>query len=980
MANRTIQNSFTGGIISPALIGRADDVGYKTGAFNIENFYVLPQGSLRSRSGFEYVMSLKGMEGVVRLIPFRYASDQTLVLVLSAFKMNILTEGLVQMNEDGTPYEIWTPFSAEVLKELNYSQNADILTFTSPDQPPYEIRRYGGTDWRLLPVDIAPKLSAPTNVSTKAIYAPYLTDAENKDKNKLKPKYVVTALNEDGYESLPSSPVEGAGNYYIDGCSIEVSWGAVEAATRYNVYREVAGVYGYIGHTEELSLKDVGNNPDMNTTPPKYAQPFGTEGGNIKEIKVTDGGTGYTYFKYPNGTFNVNKNWPIDKAITFKWDVTSPYVSASDSDAQNRALNIISNGCSDTPIVFYIYIYTIDKENPKYKIKLDKNIKSSTEKTNLGADLGVNQYKFHHVKEVTIASPFDFSDFRLKFSQLSFRIFWERQGSWYHRHIDDAQEWGPYPTQRFEGYFSYPQFKYSLITPSGNELYNKLFSDTGSGITWDEYLSLYADAQKDIISSIPLEITDSSNGTGRGATAFATAKDGIIDAVTITSAGTAYSSPQIKIADALESYTGQGALFNAVVNPIQNNSEYPSAVTQFDQRRIFAGSYQNPLRIWLTNAGVQDQMIYHIPTMSDDRIQVTAVTSDADRIKHAVALESLILLTGSSELRVYTQNSDSLSPSSIAVRAQSYIGANSTQPVIVNNQVLYVSSRGGHIYSMGYLSTAGGYITSDISIRAPHLFDGFDIKDLALCKAPVQTLFATSTNGRLLACTYYAEQNVVAWFEITSKDALFESCCCVAEGVEDRLYVVANRNGVRSVERLGVVKIPLNSDDYTYLDSYSEGKFKTPSQVVTGLDRFNGQIVGVFADGKQLKNQVVNNGQITLEEKVNHVLVGYPISCRLVTLPLTYQAEAYMQGRVKNISELYIRCSNEGVLKGNNYGQDNMYRCSTVTSGNSDVRQVLCDGVWDYNGQLELIHDDAYPLEINAIIANTTFSQEGAKA
>lgn len=963
MGNRVIQNSFTGGVISPSLIGRTDDVGYKAGAYKIENFQILPQGSMRSRNGLEFVYALS-MTGNVRLIPFRYASDQTLVLVFSDYKMNILTEGQVLLaDSEDTPYTLNTPFEAESLFQMDYSQNADILTFTSPLHPPYEIRRYGATDWRLLAVDVSPKLAPPTAVYTKAIYAPYLTDAESKDKNKLEVYYVVTALNEDGYESLPTAKVKATGNYYIDGCSIQVSWEPVDGASRYNVYREVAGVFGYIGYTESLSLNDVGNNPDMNTTPPKYTNPFGVEDGSITSITVTDGGSGYTYFKYPDNTFNVNEKWYFDQKMKFVWDLKSNAVNASDSSSQQKELDRLETGTSPNPIKFYIYIYTEeDATEPTFKYLLKTSTTTSVTKESTGS----NEYKYVWHREVTFDSPFSFLEFKRKFSYLSFRIYWERSGQWCHKQgpLNFVCTWRDYP------------FDYTLSIPSTDANYAKLFSSTGVGISWYEFLALYKEAQTDTVSVIPLTITDAEGGLGSGATAFATARDGVIESVTITSSGLNYSSPKVTIAPASDEYSGVGALFNATASPISQNSNYPSAVTQFDQRRIFAGSIENPLRIWLTNAGVQDQMFYHVPVLADDRIQVTAVTADADRIKHAVALESLILLTGSSELRVYTQNSDSLSPSSIAVRAQSYIGANDAQPVIINSQVIYASSRGGHIYAMGYLSTAGGYITSDISIRAPHLFDGFNIRDLALCKAPVQTLYATSSNGRLLACTYYSEQNVVAWQEITSQDATFESCCCVAEGVEDRLYVVVNRNGNRSIERLGVTKIPLDKNEYTYLDSYSEGNFEEPVLTVTGLERFEGQTVAVFADGEQQSDKVVTDGQITLDTEAKHIIVGYRILCSFISLPVINQVEAYTQGRVKNISEIYVRCMGEGNLKGNNYGFQNLYDCMTATFGDSEIRQISFDGGWDYNGQLELKHDDALPIEINALIANVSLSTE----
>ena len=112
-------------------------------------------------------------------------------------------------------------------------------------------------------------------------------------------------------------------------------------------------------------------------------------------------------------------------------------------------------------------------------------------------------------------------------------------------------------------------------------------------------------------------------------------------------------------------------------------------------------------------------------------------------------------------LRVFTQNSDALTPSSIAVRAQSYIGANDVQPVTVNNQVIYAAARGGHVHGLGYDYNSAGYLSSDLSVMSVHLFDNLEIKDLTLSKAPVQVVWAASSNGKLLGMTYLPEQSMM---------------------------------------------------------------------------------------------------------------------------------------------------------------------------------------------------------------------------
>ena len=71
---------------------------------------------------------------------------------------------------------------------------------------------------------------------------------------------------------------------------------------------------------------------------------------------------------------------------------------------------------------------------------------------------------------------------------------------------------------------------------------------------------------------------------------------------------------------------------------------------------------------------------------SDGRTEEMA--REANTIRHIVPLTELILLTSAAEWRVTSVNSDAITPTSISVRPQSYIGASNVQPVIINGPVV----------------------------------------------------------------------------------------------------------------------------------------------------------------------------------------------------------------------------------------------------------------------------------------------------
>ena len=172
-------------------------------------------------------------------------------------------------------------------------------------------------------------------------------------------------------------------------------------------------------------------------------------------------------------------------------------------------------------------------------------------------------------------------------------------------------------------------------------------------------------------------------------------------------------------------------------NPFSGADNFPGAVSYFEQRRVFAGTNNDPQTIYMTKSGTESNMSFGIPIRDDDRIKFRVAAREANTIRHIVPLTQLLLLTGSAEWRIASVNSDAITPTSISVKPQSYVGANNAQPVIVNNSMVYASARGGHVRELGYNWQANGFITGDLSLRAPHLFDNFLITDMALAKAPL---------------------------------------------------------------------------------------------------------------------------------------------------------------------------------------------------------------------------------------------------
>jgi hypothetical protein len=218
---------------------------------------------------------------------------------------------------------------------------------------------------------------------------------------------------------------------------------------------------------------------------------------------------------------------------------------------------------------------------------------------------------------------------------------------------------------------------------------------------------------------------------------------------------------------------------------------------------------------------------------------------------------------------------------------------------------------------LAYNWESNAYRSLDISIMAPHRFNGRTITQLAYSRAPDQIAWAVRDDGVLLGLTYVPDQQVFAW-HAHDTDGFFESACVVSEGNEDVLYVAVRRtvNGasVRYVERLRT-RIFTTAPAAFFVDSgltYSGAATST----ISGLYHLEGRTVDVVTDGAVHPRRLVLNGQVTLDYPASTVHIGLPITADLRTLPLSMEgAQAAGQGTVKNVNKVHIRVGQSSALK-----------------------------------------------------------------
>lgn len=194
-----VQPSFSGGEADPRLYARVDLQRYGSSLAVLRNFVVMPQGGVQNRAGTQFIaVTGDGLafQRPVRLIPFRFSTDQAYAVELGEFYARFFANGAPVRVDDGdveawsnvTTYakkayaadggtiyisrqagnlnhqpsvspawwqpqdvlEIETPWAGFEAMQLRYTQSADVMTLVHGSHAPRQLRRLSATTFDLI--------------------------------------------------------------------------------------------------------------------------------------------------------------------------------------------------------------------------------------------------------------------------------------------------------------------------------------------------------------------------------------------------------------------------------------------------------------------------------------------------------------------------------------------------------------------------------------------------------------------------------------------------------------------------------------------------------------------------------------------------------------------------------------------------------------------------------------------------------------
>lgn len=332
---------------------------------------------------------------------------------------------------------------------------------------------------------------------------------------------------------------------------------------------------------------------------------------------------------------------------------------------------------------------------------------------------------------------------------------------------------------------------------------------------------------------------------------------------------------------------------------------YPSAVTIHRQRLYFAGTAQQPQKVWASALDAYDifrrRELVDDVSDADSPFNFNIVSDQQNRIRFLVSTKELIAGTSAGEWIIAgDQQTGFLGPASYQVVPISNYGSSSIQPVRADIGIYFIPRAARsvrHIGNVVDVSYAAPEI-KDTSILAEHLLrDG--IVEHSCQRAPTQVYWAVTSTGNLIGHTTLPEVGVSAWHRREFADTVHvESVATVYSDAEteDQVWLALRHKQpdgsfIRTVERfsLGQTIAQENEayDDFRFLHHHITvpAVKNVQTSAITSMGHLEGRELWVYLGG-QIIEKIPASASFTITPPASGTMViGCPYTSTIKTLP-----------------------------------------------------------------------------------------------
>ena len=350
---------------------------------------------------------------------------------------------------------------------------------------------------------------------------------------------------------------------------------------------------------------------------------------------------------------------------------------------------------------------------------------------------------------------------------------------------------------------------------------------------------------------------------------------------------------------------------------LAGSDNYPSVVTFFEQRLVFAASNNNPQTLWFSKNA--DYTNFTTGTGDNDALIYTIASNKVNAIRYLSATRILNIGTSGGEYVLTTTNGSPVTPTSTVIRKYSNYGCVNAEVVQVADVTLFAQRGARKVREFRYVGEVdvGGYTAPDITVLAEHLTEG-GIEEFAFQQEPESIVWARRNDGTLLGLTYRREEEIVAWHKhvlggaFSGGQARVESIISLpTDSGEDELYMIVKRtiNG-QTKQYVEVMKTFDFGNDTTSAFFVDSGLAYSGSSVssLSGLYHLEGATTSVLANGATHPDKTVSSGGIALDFAITSGAVGLGYTSKMQTLRIEAgSSDGTSQGKPKRIHDVTLR-------------------------------------------------------------------------
>ena len=202
---------------------------------------------------------------------------------------------------------------------------------------------------------------------------------------------------------------------------------------------------------------------------------------------------------------------------------------------------------------------------------------------------------------------------------------------------------------------------------------------------------------------------------------------------------------------------------NKLTDPVLNitTDYYPSSVTFFEQRLVFAGSNNNPQTLWFSIGGSLENFTTGVN--DTDAMVYTIASNKVNAIRYLSAQRSMIVGTVGGEFVVSASGTTSpITPTNVQIQKQSSHGSANVDAVQIANVTMFLQRAKRKLRELTYNLNIDQYQAQDMTLLAEHVTEG-GVTEMAYQQEPDSVLWCVRSDGYLLGFTYARAEEVVGW-------------------------------------------------------------------------------------------------------------------------------------------------------------------------------------------------------------------------